>query len=217
MYDCGPQCARRQLSPNRLAIAARLGVIRIRYPGGELKNLLLFLASTLIALLCAEGILRLFEPQNEGVLTHFVETGDGGYMVPVPNATGQIYGRPVSINEYGYRGSSYPPARGGDAFRIQVFGDSHTFGSGAPDDQSYPAVMEKMLNKQQERYEVLNFGVSSYDFGTIARYMSTKVPEYSPDLAIMTFHAGDIVRTDVIIDLRDSQNVPPLVRLRQKN
>jgi lysophospholipase L1-like esterase len=181
-----------------------------------LKNLLLLLTTTLFALLCAEGILRLVEPQNEGKLTHFVETEDGGYRVPAPNATGLLYGRPVSINEFGYRGSSYPPERSEDTYRIQVFGDSHTFGSGAPDDQSYPAVMEKILNKQQERYEVLNFGVSSYDFGSIARYMSTKVPEYRPDLAIMTFHAGDIVRTDVIIDLRDTQNVPAHVRLRQK-
>jgi lysophospholipase L1-like esterase len=143
-------------------------------------------------------------------------TEAGRYSIPIPGAEGIKAGRPVSVNQLGYRGNPYGSHRSPKTFRIQVFGDSHTFGIGAPDDQTYPAVMERALNNgQQTRYEVLNFGVPGHDFGSIVKHMKIGVPKYHPDLAVLTFHAGDIISTDIIINNRRTKNTPAMVRLKQ--
>src|SRR3972149_301067 len=146
------------------------------------RNLLLLVISTGTALLLAEGVLRLAEPAPKGAITQTVETEAGPNTTLRPDAWGVLAGRPVSVNHLGYRGHPYPPARDPSKFRIQVFGDSHTFGVGAPDDGSYPAAMESRLSRGQSRYEVLNFGVGGYDFGNIEKHIRINVPKYDPDL-----------------------------------
>jgi lysophospholipase L1-like esterase len=181
-----------------------------------LRNILLALAATAFTLLCAEALLRVMEPGDQGAITHVAPTEAGRYSRPIPRARGMRAGRPVSVNQLGYRGYPYGPHRSPGSFRIQIFGDSHTFGIGAPDDQTYPAVMERALNAgQQNRYEVLNFGVPAHDFGSIVKHMTINVPAYHPDLAILTFHTGDIISTDIIIDNRPTSNRPPTVRFKQ--
>lgn len=181
-----------------------------------LKNIVLAVTAINLALLCVEGLLRVSEPENQGAITHLAETKAGRYAVPIPGAIGIQAGRPVSVNGLGYRGYPYGPSRNPNTFRIQVFGDSHTFGIGAPDGQTYPAVMELALNNgQQKRYEVLNFGVPGHDFGSIIRHMTTNVPRFHPDLAVLTFHVGDIISTDIIISNRITRNTPAAVRFKQ--
>lgn len=180
----------------------------------KLKNLLLVLASFAVSFLCVEGILRILEPPPAEPI-NYVVPGESTYSVPIPNAKRIMLGRQVSINELGYRGTIYQPARNSGALRIQIFGDSHTFGTGAPDDQTYPAVMERKLNNHRDqRYEVLNFGVGGHDFGSIAKHIEINVPKYNPDLVIFTFHAGDIISTDIIINLKTEKNIPLFERLR---
>ena len=49
------------------------------------------------------------------------------------------------------------------AFRILVFGDSYTYGVNVQASQTYPKVLEWMLNTAGHRpYEVWNLGVSGY-------------------------------------------------------
>lgn len=181
-----------------------------------MKNFVLFLIATVFALLCAEGLLRILQPPKAKAINYRVDTVAGSYSLPIPGAERVILGRPVSINKLGYRGHPYPPERTDGTFRIQVFGDSFTFGSGASNDQSYPAIMEQTLNRQRDGYEVLNFGVGGHDFGEIANHMSSNVPKYDPDLVIVTFHAGDIISTDIIIEGRAVENKPLLVRIQYK-
>lgn len=171
------------------------------------KSLLLLVISTCTVLLLAEGVLRLVEPAPEGAITQIVKTEAGPYTMPIPDAQGVLAGRQVSVNHLGYRGQPYPPARDPSKFRIQVFGDSHTFGIGAPDNGTYPAVMESRLNRGEGRYQVLNFGVGGHDFASIEKHIRINVPKYDPDLVVLTFHAGDIIETGIIINRRTAKGL----------
>ncbi len=178
------------------------------------KNITLLVIATAMALLLAEGGLRLAEPAQNGAFLQTVQTEIGPYTVLIPDARGTLAGRPVSVNHLGYRGRPDSPGRNPSTFRIQVFGDSHTFGVGARDNASYPAIMESRLNRRQDQYEILNFGVPGYDFSSIEKHIELNAPKYDPDLVIWTFHAGDIVESDIIVNKRTVRGMSWGLRFR---
>jgi len=75
------------------------------------------------------------------------------------------------------------------SMRIAMFGDSFTEGVGAPQDSSYPSVLQRAVASSAE---IMNFGVSGSDPAISGMLLKKKVVDYHPNIAILTFNSSDI-------------------------
>ena len=117
--------------------------------------------------------LRLFPPPADryfhavGAANPIVYRADGnpnlGYRI-APNRSYQFTDIPVHINSLGLRDREPGPADTGTS-RILALGDSITFGWRVRLEDSYPKVIERLLNEAQagRRWEVINAGVGGYE------------------------------------------------------
>ena len=85
-------------------------------------------------------------------------------------------------------------------YRLAFVGDSVTFGVGVPTGETYPEIVEKVLNHLQHHCQVnvFNFAVSSYSLKEMTATLKYRVPEVSPDLVVM----------GIIIDDFDTSRTP---------
>jgi PIN domain nuclease of toxin-antitoxin system len=139
-----------------------------------LSRLALLVFSILLGLLIAEGLVRVFMPQSVAVP---LQDEINGVTAPRPNVRGRhaipnTFDVTVSISSQRFRGRrdfTAKPERG--VLRIAVLGDSFTFGIGANDDETYPAVLQQLLQERLARtgsyqgVEVLNAGVGGTGTG----------------------------------------------------
>ncbi len=157
-----------------------------------------------VAFLAGEIFLRVVEPKTIGeIFTSEALPSGKFYIHPIPNSTGVILGRPVAINAAGFRGQLVSKEKERDVIRIGVFGDSHTFGWGADDNSSYPAVTERVLNANGRHYEVLNFGVGGHDWSQLMHHARIHAFRFQLDVVLLTFHQGDLLEDasgDLIVD-----------------
>jgi lysophospholipase L1-like esterase len=83
----------------------------------------------------------------------------------VPGRNGIFEGMHVRTNAYGFRGPEVAP-EASHPIRLAVLGDSFTFGFGVEEKDTYPSLVQDLLNQRssrpEERFEVLNFGVVGY-------------------------------------------------------
>ena len=91
----------------------------------------------------------------------------------------------VSINTAGARGPERPTAKPADVRRILVFGGSNVFGAMLRDDETWPARLERELNRHEAgRYEVWNFGVLAHVPEQTATLARGKCSLLDPDLVL---------------------------------
>jgi len=91
----------------------------------------------------------------------------------------------VAINRFGMRDRSRSERKAPGVFRIICLGGSNTYGALVSDDETYPAVLEKKLNKNFEgRFEVWNGGVSAYVLSQKVELAKLLIERYDPDLLI---------------------------------
>lgn len=78
-------------------------------------------------------------------------------------------------------------------YRIAFMGDSVTFGVGVSFQDTYPHIIENMLNSMQHgcKVKVFNFAVSSYSVKEMAATLRYRVPPVKPDLVVMAVVYGD--------------------------
>jgi lysophospholipase L1-like esterase len=74
-----------------------------------------------------------------------------------------------------------------DTVKIMCIGDSHTWGYGAQNAESYPARLEVLLNNSQlgKRFRVINLGVGGMNSALIAEQLEEKYFIYHPDMVIV--------------------------------
>lgn len=111
----------------------------------------------------------------------------------------------VKINSHGFRDYEYPAGKTNNTFRVVVIGDSTTFGQGVELNQSYPKVLETILNEMgsDKNYEVLNFGVPGYNIAEKVEFLRTKAMKFNPDLIIFQYLGDDISDWD---EFREIEN-----------
>ena len=128
-----------------------------------------------------DPVLR-FENQRSASFEYFYPYGDGREPLVVRGST----------NAQGFRGPELPLEHGA-ALRIACVGDSYTFGEGVEDDGTWPAQLAVQLAqlRPQSQFEVMNFGVNSYDTRQEARCLESRVLPYAPDLVILSFFLND--------------------------
>lgn len=95
------------------------------------------------------------------------------------------------VNEHGFRGPVVPIAHRPGVVRIAALGDSHTFGHGVADDETWPAVLERTLDGAATPVEVMNCGVNGYDADQVFALLEKRVLDWNPDLVVYGFFCND--------------------------
>ena len=98
----------------------------------------------------------------------------------------------VHNNSLGFRGPERAAEKPAETFRIIILGSTQTFGIGLPDDQTYPAVLEKILNdgKLKTKVEVWNGGRPGAT-AIVGLAQLEQVFKYKPDLLILDYGSLD--------------------------
>jgi hypothetical protein len=104
-----------------------------------------------------------------GATRHFTEEGDGW----------------IEINSLGYRDRERSLARTDDTFRIMVLGDSMTEAAQVDWEDSYCAHLERRLNDEGRRVEVLNCGVVGYSPLQELLLLQREGRRFQPDLVMV--------------------------------
>jgi lysophospholipase L1-like esterase len=95
------------------------------------------------------------------------------------------------VNGRGMRGAALAPTRAGTQ-RIIAIGDSFTFGHGVQDDETYPAVLERLLEARGHDVQVLNAGVPGYNTDQAYTWMLRDGLALAPDLLLVGVHCSDV-------------------------
>ena len=109
-----------------------------------------------------------------------------------PNRQKHEHGALISINSYGMRDDE-PQSERSDMRRVVVVGDSFTFGFGVSGDETYPNVLERLLNERSGdgQFEVLNFGVGGYATRDEVLTLRYKGMRWDPELVIVGYTLND--------------------------
>ena len=203
-----------------LVIAARIAKSAREIASAErrvfARRLTLALASTIVALLGAEGIVRLAHYLREDRRPLEVRLRGARAQAPSmqslrlgeivqpsryagivyelkPNVRGRFMGQPLFINSQGLRDYEYTRRKEPGTFRIVGVGDSSLFGWGVPVEDSGLKVLERRLNEKSRarKFEVINFGVPGYNTAMESETFVQRCLEYAPDLVILNFNTND--------------------------
>jgi hypothetical protein len=160
------------------------------------KEIALLIASTLLALVMAEAVVRLWFPQfmeHDGMFRHdealgwtFIPDHKGGIVYP-----GEAR-HWVEINARGFRDDPVP-GRGRPSRSLLVLGDSFVSNVSVRDEEVFTELMENSLADTA----VLNFGVNGY--GQVQQYLLLEkwYPEIDPDLVLVTIYLRNDFRDNV--------------------
>jgi len=99
----------------------------------------------------------------------------------------------VTTGPQGFRGGPVSPAKKPGTRRVIVIGDSATFGVNVADQDTYPAMLERMLNdgSEKHKWEVVNGGVIGYTSWQGLEMFQKRVLAYSPDCVIISYAMND--------------------------
>lgn len=161
------------------------------------KNTLTIIASTIVAFVVVEVILRVFELAPTAGISSVNERQF--FSVPGVFAPGQSIidrripelAHRISINSLGYRGSELSVGKEPQEFRIFVAGDSFTYGDFVDDEQTIPALMETELGVPCRGVSVINGGLG----GSTIRdqiHMIKRAEQLDPNLIVLIFYENDI-------------------------
>lgn len=112
-----------------------------------------------------------------------------------PNVRGTLAGRLLHTNKHGMRGREVDPAKPPNTFRIVGLGDSHMFGTGVAQGQTYLDRLERLLNasaSEEQRYEVLNFATPGFNTAQQVAMLEHRALEFDPDLIVIHFVYDDL-------------------------
>lgn len=118
--------------------------------------------------------------------------------VPSPNLSGarSIGSAPVSTNSRGMRGrAEYTDEKPADTLRVVCIGDSFTFGNDSKGRDTWPVLLESLLDEQLGATEVLNLGVSGYGVDQVVLMLEERGLAFSPDVVVWTLFQGDLERS----------------------
>jgi hypothetical protein len=168
------------------------------------KKTLLPLALFYILLACATEALVRFSGLDAGLLAPLLYYQDADLPVHRLSADGALHyelapgasavfagGRKVTVNTLGFRGPERPAAKAPGVKRVLFLGGSNTYGGAVDDADTYPAILERLLNSRGGgRYEVWNGGVCGYVPSQKIAAAEKFIAAYSPDLVVMQLHNG---------------------------
>jgi hypothetical protein len=159
------------------------------------------LVGCVVALAAIELALALTFPHMR-VLTRHAQLGS----IPRANLNGRMtfggYERIVHIttNSLGLRGPELGPKPAG-VRRVLALGDSFTFGHAVEAAETWPAVLEQLLNARGgPRYEVVNAGVGGHGTGQQLLMYDELEPRVQPDVVVLGFSIVNDVLDNLCVD-----------------
>lgn len=166
------------------------------------KKLLLLFVSLIITILVAEFLLRISYPLYANYNTEMARYAkeikvirNEQYFEHLSNKTGKYYGVEIKTNLMGWREDrDYSLEKPTGVKRIIVLGDSITLGWGVELNQTYPKVLEQLLNNDptlKSTYEVINTGVGNYNTSLELEMLKRTLP-YDPDMIILGWFINDV-------------------------
>ena len=151
------------------------------------QNIILLIFVLLFLLLISEIILKIV----------IGEQTLGGGFGPGSLKFNQKY---VHLNSEGMRDREFSIIKPKESIRIAVLGDSFSFGSGIKNvNVSYPKLLESKLNRPNENYEILNFGLPGKNTEDEIRILKEKALKYSPDIVIIGYTLNDMKNVDASV------------------
>ena len=119
-----------------------------------------------------------------------------GYVLK-PNFKGYFPNPPfqniaIEINSKGLRDNEHEYEKQNVVTRILGLGDSITFGSGVPFEETYLRKLENKLNTEEFPVEIIKAGVNSYEFDHEYIYYKEEGYKYKPDIVILGLFLNDI-------------------------
>ena len=161
-------------------------------------NSLVFLGAVVLALLLAEGSLRVLNVVPAGGVQ--TVTSEEFAAVPGIFAPGQrmvvqqVTGLPhvVTINTLGYRGADFPLRKPAGEARVVLVGDSFTFGEHVNDDDTLPRRLETELGTLCAGVRVINAGVGGTTISD-HRHVAERSLALDPDLMVLVFYENDVI------------------------
>jgi len=164
-----------------------------------LQNTVLIVASILSGLVIVEIGLRVVGISNPSFYT--VDEHRGAALRPGASGwwtkEGKAY---IRINSDGLRDRERDRAKPKNTLRIAVLGDSYAEALQVPIEKTFWSMMERHLNNCEalagQQVEAINFGVSGY--GTAQELLTLRhhVWDYSPDIILLAFLAGNDIRNN---------------------
>jgi lysophospholipase L1-like esterase len=159
--------------------------------------LTLTMSSVVVALLLAEGLIRLVAPvpmipQMYSTDPHTI------FRMKANTSEHSRLDRGVewswTTNSFGFRGTrEYVIPKPVGTRRVVVFGDSFTFGFGVDDDQTYAAILEQLLDSAcaGTEIEVVNAGVSGFSTSQELALLEHEASPFAPDAVVVGFFIND--------------------------
>lgn len=159
---------------------------------GIWKNLLLLLAIVLVMLAFLEIAVRIFFPQNlnytmfDSILMYrHIPDFETKYER-------QEFSNDIIFNSKGLRDYEYSYEKPKDTFRILLLGSSFSQALQVPLDRTYENILERKLNQDGEKYEVINAAVGGWGTAQELFFLRAEGLKYNPDLIILDFSPRDI-------------------------
>lgn len=161
-----------------------------------IRSLLTTVASLAVALLCAEGVLRLafpvpsrwIEPQTTHLVSPLL-----GWVLP-PGTRSFTIDAPVSVNSLGLRDDELPLEKPAGERRVLCLGDSFTFGLGVRGEDLYPEQLEGRLSEAGlGPVQVVNAGVAGYNTRQELIYLLARGLALGPDAVTVAFYWNDLI------------------------
>jgi lysophospholipase L1-like esterase len=116
------------------------------------------------------------------------------YYLMAANRKGFHLNVPVETNSLGLRSAEPDPNKPADLYRIVALGDSHTFGFGVEEDQTWPRLLEQKLKEKWRgrKLEVINGGVQALAIEQEIQLFRDKLLALKPDVVILAYYWNDM-------------------------
>ena len=118
---------------------------------------------------------------------------DMTYMLQ-PNGSFTTLSVRFRTNELGFRDGPIAP-KSPNMLRILCVGDSVTFGTGVTNEDTFPNVLERLLQQHARPgmlVDVINAGVSAYNARNIRGQLQEHLPQLKPDIVVYVFVENDL-------------------------
>lgn len=107
----------------------------------------------------------------------------------------------ITINSTGFRNREIKLQK--QAYRVIAFGESSTEGVESPDDQTWPAHLEKLLQKKK-KVEVINMGLSANRAENTFNLLTQEAYAYKPDLVLLYLGRNDVYHNHGMLSVLDT-------------
>lgn len=119
------------------------------------------------------------------------ESTDYGFR-PIPNQKNVFtIDKPVTTNMAGFRDDHWIFNDLEDTYRILIVGDSFTFGNGVNQDEIFSAHLERMLERDNRKFNVLNASAGGWNINEVVGFVQQEASSLQPDCPIYAFFYND--------------------------